>query len=250
MNNRHTFIGINQVVRLEWFDVALDMLLGGTASDVFRSELADYLKDRLQGGGFGTRGARAHAMVVSQLMKCWVTQERELIPLRDAALSIARTTSAGNRVLLHWAMMSAAYPFWYKVAHLVGRLLNLQEIVSQKQIRSRCYEAFGEKSTVERSARRLIRTFVAWGILDEMETVGCYRKHNPLRITNPELVTLLFESILAATPDRSMPLAVLQNSPSLFPFELTVVSGDRAKMLNPRIEISRFGLDDVTLSLR
>lgn len=189
-------------------------------------------------------------MAIAQLMKCWVTPDRDLLPMRDAALSIARRSSVGNRVPLHWAMMSAAYPFWHKVANLIGRLLSLQEIVSQRQVRNRCYEAFGEKTTVERSARRVVRTFVSWGVLDETDTTGCYRKGATTRITDPELVCLLYESSLAASSDHIMPLSTLQNSPALFAFKMPTIHGDRVARLNNRIEVSRFGLDDITLSLR
>jgi len=59
-------------------------------------------------------------------MRIWVDPKHELIAFRDAALEKLR--SGTNQALpIHWAMISAAYPFWFNVARQTGRLLALQD---------------------------------------------------------------------------------------------------------------------------
>ncbi|MCU7944079.1 MAG: hypothetical protein KZQ87_15470 [Candidatus Thiodiazotropha sp. (ex Cardiolucina cf. quadrata)] len=250
MGKRHEAIGIKQVVRLEWYDVTLDMLLGGMSPKQIRAELDHFIGERLQSGGFGERGEQTYVKALTQLMKCWVTPDRDIIPLRDDAIAKAHTCVKRERIVLHWAMMTAAYPFWFKVALQVGRLFNLQEIVSQGQIRNRCYEALGERSTVERSARRVIRTFVAWGVLKDSETKGCYAKADPVCIADTDLVILMIESALLATPEAKGALGLLLNNPAFFPFQLSTLTGDLISQRSDRIDVVRYGLDEELLNLK
>ena len=68
------------------------------------------------------------------LMKIWVIPDKDLAQLRDSALQVLKDQSS-MALCSHWAMISAAYPFWHNVAIQVGRLLNLQDQVTQQQIR-------------------------------------------------------------------------------------------------------------------
>jgi len=248
VGKRHESIGIKQVVRLEWYDLALDMQLEGRPSGEIRQELTDLLKDRLQSGGFGERGEATYIKAVAQLMKCWVAPDKDLVALRDRALQAARTAPRSDVLALHWAMTMAAYPFWHAVAAQVGRLLNLQPMIMQAQIRKRTQELFGERSTVERSARRVIRSFVDWGVLKDSQSSGCYEKNVPRAILAPAVTTVLVEATLHTSPNGSMALLSVKDNPALFPFMLPALNG--TVMSAPGIEYIRHGLDDELLRLK
>ncbi len=111
MGKRHDAIGIKQVARLEWYDYALDMLLAGRPPKEIRSQLDEFIRERLQSGGYGERGAQTYTKAVTQIMKSWVTPCRELTAFRDSALMLTRENSRDVRMALHWAMTTAAYPF-------------------------------------------------------------------------------------------------------------------------------------------
>lgn len=250
MGKRHDAIGIKQVVRLEWYDYALDMFLDGQQPKEIRVRLDEFIRERLQSGGYGERGEQTYTKAVTQIMKCWVSPDRELTAFRDNALLYARKSKREDRIALHWAMTIAAYPFWHRVAEQVGRLLNLQDSITQSQIRLRCFEAMGERSTVERSARRVIRSFVAWDVLADSTTKGCYEKSNPIYVLDPNLAILMIEAQLLAVPDGKGALCMLLNNPAIFPFQLPVMTGDFVSQRTDRIEMNRYGLDDELLKLK
>ena len=250
MSKRHEAIGIKQVVRLEWYDYALDMLIDNMAPNKIREQLDQFIRDRLQTGGYGERGEQTYTKAVTQIMKCWVTPDKQLMAIRDHALLYARNHQRDIRTALHWAMTISAYPFWHRVAEQTGRLLNLQESVTQKQIRFRCFESMGERSTVERSARRVIRSFVVWGVLKDSDEKGCYEKQPSIDIKDQNLIALLFEAVLYAIPEGKAALNLLMNSPALFPFELTAMTGDYISQTSDCIEVIRYGLDDELLKLK
>ncbi len=208
------------------------------------------LRDRLQTGGFGERGANTYVNAVTQLMQCWVTPNKSLLGLRDAALQLAAHCPRSERLPLHWAMTIAAYPFWQKVAALTGRLLNLQAQVTQSQIRARCYETFGERSTIERSARRVIRSLVSWGVLLDTEgsMKGCYGKAAPVVIADSAMAILFIEATLHANSSCSLPLSMIKNDPALFPFVLPELSG--ALYASERMEVIWHGIDAEMVRLK
>ena len=70
MGKRHDTIGIKQVVRLEWYDYAVDMLLEGLPPKKIREQLDEHIRDRLQKGGYGERGEQTYTKAVTQIMKC------------------------------------------------------------------------------------------------------------------------------------------------------------------------------------
>lgn len=247
---RHEVIGIKQVVRLEWYDYALDMLLEGLAPKEIRKQLDEFICERLQSGGYGERGEQAYTKAVTQIMKSWVTPDRRLTDFRDALLSYPRKNEGGIRIALHWAVVIAAYPFWYRVAEQVGRLLNLQNSITQSQIRLRCFESMGEKSTVERSSRRVLRTFVAWETLKDSASKGCYEKGVSVDIADPNLAVLLFEATLHALPEGRGTLGFLLNNPAFFPFQLPRITGDFISQNSDRIDVERYGLDEELLRLK
>ena len=249
MGKRHDSIGIKQVVRLEWYDYALEMLLDGLPADEIRSELDNYISERLQTGGYGERGEQTYTKAVTQIMKCWVSPVRELVEFRDRALDYAKSHEKDKRLGLHWAVTSAAYPFWFRVAEQVGRLLNLQSSITQSQIRSRCFEAMGERSTIERSSRRAIRSFVAWSVLKDSATKGCYERGESDVTIDQDLAILMLEAALHANANSKSALNSLVNSPAFFPFQFPVMSGECISRRNEEIQVSRYGLDDEFLEL-
>ena len=100
--------------------------------------------------------------------------DKEIKQFRDVALVHANKISVKERMPLHWAMISAAYPFWAGVAKHVGRLLNLQDQITKKQIIQRLKEQYGDRQTISRYARYVIRSFVAWGVLNDTHAKGVY----------------------------------------------------------------------------
>ncbi|MDY6850063.1 MAG: hypothetical protein AB7F20_11755 [Geoalkalibacter sp.] len=249
MGKRHEAIGIKQAIRFEWMQKAANLLLAGLDAKTVRQELHEFLSGRMGSGSEGERGATSRTQVVNILMKIWVTPDSELVPFRDASLAILRDNPSMS-LPIHWGMISAVYPFWFNVARQTGRLLSLQDQVTQMQISGRLKEQYGDRQTVSRYARYVIRSFVAWGVLKDSESKGCYEKAVSINITDAKAAILIFESALQANPDAKGTLGMLQNNPAFFPFQIPVMSGDFVSQRCERIEVVRYGLNDELLKLK
>jgi hypothetical protein len=183
------------------------------------------------------------------ILAAWFSPDKDLRPFRDDALALAKKLPSHEWLPLHWAIISACYPFWFNVAKQVGRLLNLQEQISQAQIFNRIKEQYGDRETVARNARYTVRSFIAWGALKDSKAKGCYEKAAPVSIADSNLAILMFESALLATPEAKGALGLLLNNPAFFPFQLPVMTGDFVAQHSDRIDVVRYGLDDELLKL-
>ncbi len=125
--------------------------------------------------GFLRTKNKTYGMAIS-ILSSWFSPDKELMPFRDSAAALARGLPEKEWLALHWAVISASYPFWFNVAKQVGRLLNLQDSVTQSQIFNRIKEQYGDRESVARNARYTVRSFIAWGVLLESEKKGCYKK--------------------------------------------------------------------------
>ncbi len=246
MAKRHETIGIKQAIRLEWMQKAANLLLAGLEGKAIRKELHEYLSDKRGNGSEGRRSDRTRTFIVDNLMKIWGSPDPNLTLFRDASLTFLRENPS-MALAIHWGMISAVYPFWYNVARQSGRLLALQDQVTQTQIVRRLKEQYGDRQTVSRYARYVIRSFVAWGVLKDTDVRGCYKKASSVSIADVNLAILMFESALLATSEAKCPLGLLLNNPAFFPFQLPVMTGDHVSQRSARIGVIRFGLDDLVM---
>lgn len=249
MGKRNESIGIKQVIRFEWMQKTVNLLLAGLDAKKIRQELHEFLADKKGNGSKGERSDQTRTFAVNNLMKIWVSPESELMPLRDASLSSMRENSS-MALAVHWGMISAVYPFWFNVARQTGRLLALQEQVTQIQIIGRMKEQYGDRQTVSRYSKYALRSFVAWGVLKDSKTKGCYEKTPVLSITDGNQAILMLESALMAALESKGFLRLLLNNPAFFPFQFPVIAGDFVSRHNSRIEVVRYGLDEELLKLK
>lgn len=247
-NKRYEKLGIKQTIQIDWMDRVVQMLLAGISESEIREDLNEYLSTQKQSGGIGERGKKTYRMAIG-ILSSWFPRDKELKKFCEKALDLAKSLQPSEWLPLHWAVVSASYPFWFNVAKQVGRILNLQDQITQRQIFDRLKEQYGDRETVARNARYTVRSFVAWGILKDSNTRGCYEKMDLYSIKNSDIAILLFESALHSSPDGKGALGFLTNNPGFFPFQLPLLTGDYIAQNSERIDIVHNGFNDDLLKL-
>jgi hypothetical protein len=245
--DRFTQIGFSQRIRLQWLAQTANLVLTGTARQEVLDALQALLHDKLSVGGHAERGNREKAITI--LMHIWVTVPPELACLRDIGLELLQRLPPDAHLAVHWGMTMAVYPFFGSVAGSVGRLLRLQGTASAAQVQRRVKEKYGERDTVSRATRRVLRTFVDWGALAEGSNAGVYVPGQVLAATNRRLAVWLVEAVLHTLPNNTSPLRAVIDAPSLFPLTLERLPTG-ALAASRRMEIIRHGLDDDLVILR
>lgn len=230
-------------------DYVVKMMLADLNEKEIRAELDEYLSTQKQSGGIGERGKKSYIMAFGTLAS-WFAPSKDLAPFVKRVFELIQNENPINWLPYHWAVISVSYPFWLNVAKQIGRLFNLQNQVRQAQIISRLKEHYGDRETVSRCAIYVIRSLVAWGVLDDTKQRGYYEQPEPIQITDPNLAILLYESLLHTERDGKATLEVLKNNPALYPFKLPALSGDYISSQSKFIDVFRYGLDEELLILK
>ena len=126
-------------------------------------------------------------------------------------------------------MTIAVYPFVGVVAETVGRLLRLQGSCAAAQVQRRVREQLGELETVARAARRVLRCFIDWGVLQEAEEKGVYHAVPVRSVIDKKLAAWLVEATLVASGSHVAPLKAITQTPILFPLSIGPIG-----MVSPR----------------
>jgi hypothetical protein len=248
MTRRTDQIGFSQRVRLEWLEQTANLVLAGNDKTAVHDALQALLKDKVSVGGQARRGNREK--IITILLKTWLTVPNELEVLRDEGLDLLKQVPRRDHLAIHWGMVMAVYPFWSGVAVQVGRLLRLQSSEAAAHVQRRVREKYGERETVSRATRRVLRSYLDWGVLQETGTKGVYTAGTILPIDDSRLIAWLTEAALHARANGSAPLRDLIDSPSFFPFRIKPIHADSLVAASSRLDILRHGLDDNLVMLR
>lgn len=240
-------IGFSQRLRLEWLERTAALHgLGGTPPQI-REVLRGLLRDQISIGGASRSSNREKA--ISILMRIWVQVPDELRPLRDEAIGHLQRLPAEDHLALHWGMALAVYPFFGQVAESTGRLLRLQGTAPGAQIQRRLREQHGQRETVARAARRVLRCCIDWGVLAETKRIGVYQAAPARPIADSCLTAWLIEAVLRSRGSDAASLQHLAQWTALFPFTLDPVPRKDLEH-SGRIELFRQGVDEEMVLLR
>ena len=245
--NRNGEVGFRQRIQLDWLDRTANLFIAGLTRDEIEESLQAFLQDRLSIGSDAKRGNRA--LAISILLKVWVVVPTGLESLRDDGLEFLKQLPPKEHLVVHWGMVMAVYPFFQALAETVGRLLRLQGTVAASQVQRRMREQFGERSTVARAARRILRCLIDWGVLKETEEKGIYQATATLSVNDAKLVQWLIEASLIASGSASSTLRAITQNPALFPFTTESINIKRLET-HGRLELLRQGLDEDVIMLR
>lgn len=234
---RRKTIGFDRDIDIRWMDAVAERAAGGHTAD----ELRAFVWRMLEGQVVGHTPHSGRGKTATVLMHIWGTVPPELEPLRTRALMVIASGSPSDRLAAHWSMAMTTYPFFADVVAATGRLLALQRRASLAQVTRRIAENWGDRSTMTRAARRVIRSIVRWGLLRDTQAGGVYERVPELIRPRGLPAEVLIEALLTRSDSRELPLASISTHPALFPFELKASSGELR--LAPGLVVHRSGLD-------
>ena len=243
MSRSKHWIGFDRRIELSWLDVAAAKVAEGARQEQVQEQLLNFLQslayDPKESGSARPKTARV-------ILRIWGAVDPHLRHFNKSCAELFQTAEPPDRLGLHWAMTLAAYPYFFAHADVVGRLLGLQETVSARQIRQRIMERWGERSTVHRTSRHVVRTMVAWGVLEESGQ-GVYSRGLRRHVVSAPVVLMLLMAVLYNASGDSMLLTQLVGHPALFPFEFDVDAHDLAQ--SDALQVAQEGVGTVMVGL-
>lgn len=201
-------IGFDRFIALEWATTALKV----------RADTANLqdLETLLDAAGLG---AAARTKTRTVLKRLWLDPRSELIDFADRGAAIFKAHPDVPITAMHWGMAVATYPFFGKVAELIGRLSAIQGDCASAEIHRRMSETYGEREGTYRMTNMVIQSQAGWGAVERVGKGRRVHRLPPTVVENDELTVWLIE---AAVRNAGRPLAIpsLHSQPALFPFRL------------------------------
>jgi len=201
-------IGFDRFIRLSWAEAALKVRAGSTSLDDLNAILDD--------AGLGTAARTKTRTVLNRL---WLQPRPELEQFSARGVEIFKADPVVPVAALSWGMAIAMYPFFGKVAELVGRLSALQGDCASAEVHRRMSEIYGEREGTYRMTNMVLQTQSDWGAIERVEKGKRLVRRASIPLKDDEAVAWLVEGALRYV-GRAVPVTTLQSLAVLYPFAL------------------------------
>jgi len=201
-------IGFDRFIPLDWATCALKVR--GGAQD------AEAIDTLLDAAGLGIPSRTKTRSVLNGL---WLDPRAGLIGFSQRGLGIWQEFPEVPVAALCWGMAIAAYPFFGKVAELVGRLTTIQGDCTAAEVHRRLAETYGEGEVTRRAANRVLQTQASWGTCERVDKGRGVIRNPATTIANEALIAWLIEAAIRYT-GRAISVSGLASASVLYPFRL------------------------------
>jgi len=245
MSAERKIVGFDRKIELEWLDATAAQVAHGAGREDVRAFLWKMLEGSVSAGSLGFNSDRGKTITV--LAHVWSEVPEGVEALRERALKLIQEVDPGHRIAVHWAMCMATYPFFRDVASTVGRMTALQDRIAIAEIRRRLSEQWGDRDITRRASQRIIRSFIAWGVLDDSDKRGTYERASKRLAVGGAVAEALVEGLLMSLERHIVPAAQLASHPAIFPFDVKLSLAELRRA--PRFIVEREGLDGEVIGL-
>lgn len=201
-------IGFDRFIPLEWAAAALRV----------RAELGtlDELNTLLDEAGLGVAARKKTRTVLNRL---WLEPRPELADFAERGIAIFKADPSVPIAALTWGMAIATYPFFGKVAELVGRLSALQGDCASAEVHRRMSETYGEREGTYRMTNMVLQSQASWGAIERVEKGKRLVRLQSIIVSNEEAVGWLIEAALRYV-GKAVSVPALSSLAVIYPFVL------------------------------
>ena len=230
-------IGFDRFIRLDWVAAALKV----------RAGLAnlDELNELLDAAGLGLVARKKTRTVLNRL---WLEQRVDLVDFANRGAEIFKANPGVPIPALSWGMAIATYPFFGKVAELMGRLSALQGDCSSAEVHRRMSETYGEREGIYRMTNMVLQSQANWGTIERVEKGKRLIRKSAITVANDQAVVWLMAAALRYS-GKAVPVTTLQSMAVLYPFLLDQPLGYLASN-SPMLEVRSEGTSNQFVALR
>jgi hypothetical protein len=201
-------IGFDRFIPLEWAAAALRV----------RADLGalDDLNALLDAARLGVAARKKTRTVLNRL---WLEPRPELADFAERGVAIFKADPSISISALTWGMAIATYPFFGKVAELVGRLSALQGDCASAEVHRRMSETYGEREGTYRMTNMVLQSQASWGAIERVENGKRLVRLKPIVVSDMQAVAWLVEAVLRYA-GKAVPVPALSSQAVLYPFVL------------------------------
>lgn len=206
MKSASAQIGFDRFIQLDWAAAALRVRAGVSGLD----DLTDLI-DATHSGPAAKKKTR------TVLNRLWLEPRPDLADFAERGVKIYREATDTPIAALTWGMALATYPFFGKVAEIVGRLTALQGDCTSAEVHRRMAEIFGEREGTRRMTNMVLQSQASWGAIERVDKGKRIIRKPPIDLDASTAAAWLVEACVRYA-DRSLPVAGIGSNPIIYPF--------------------------------
>lgn len=148
---------LDRALTLDLLDLSLHVAREHDGAANSRRLLAAALRDHVS-------AQEAEGKTKKCLSRVWVAPP---VPARAMiGWALEHHALAGDRIALHFGALLATFPFAGSIAAMAGRQLYLESVVDPRRVKAEARAMFGDRSTIEVGARKVLTTMRYLGLLE------------------------------------------------------------------------------------
>jgi len=213
MKSKKPLVGFDRYVEKAWMDEAAQSVVEGNGLSEANKVLDEYLLPSIS-------GETSRRKTKNILTATWVKSfPAETVFKRQAAELFAKADKQ-ERLVIHYGMSIATYPFFMSLSKILGRLFKLQDEVSNAEFYRRVIETVGDRDSIKRAAARYLQSLIEWGVLAHSGRAAV-KPRVKIQVSGEELTTWLYSSVLFSTEKDRLSVDDITSDPAWFPFEIS-----------------------------
>lgn len=201
-------IGFDRFIRLDWARKAMEVRAGLAETDEFEAMLDE-----------AHSGLAAKKKTKTVLNRLWLEPRQEFEPFAQRAIELFQSVPSTSPAALTWGMAIVTYPFFAKVAEIVGRLTSLQGDCTTAEVHRRMAEIYGEREGTRRMTNMVIQSQVDWRTLGRCDNGKTLTRKKIVALETPDLVRWMTKVMLKSV-GRPVEIGTLEAQPVIYPFGL------------------------------
>lgn len=237
MNSTVPQIGFDRFIQLDWVACALKVRAGLSS--------VDDLNVLLDAAGLGVAARKKTRTVLNRL---WLEPRPELVDFADRGARLFRDQPDISASALSWGMAIATYPFFGKVAELMGRLSALQGDCTSAELHRRMSEIYGEREGTYRMTNMVLQSQASWGAMERVDKENRLIRCSPTTLSSDHAIAWLVEAVLRYT-GKAVSVSALQSMAVIYPFALAQPLAYVASN-SPELELRSDGAANQYVALR
>ena len=210
MSNKKVTIGFDRYIERQWIDQMAKWVVQGKDREELHTLTDDYLSPYI-------KGETSLRKTKNVLFGCWVNETQENKKYKQQAIELWKQVKPEERLIIHWGLAMASYPYFASVTRQIGRLNRLQGDIHSKELQKRVVEIHGDTESVRRAASRLLQSLTQWGVLEQLST-STFHVKSGLISTDRKLLSWLAVSPLLCSDRARLDVAEIYSDPAFFPF--------------------------------
>ena len=240
MSTKKITIGFDRYIERQWLDQTAEWVVQDASKEQLHENIDLHLAPYIN-------GATSLRKSKNVLFGVWFKTDKRNLTFKEQAKRLYQTATSQEKLVIHWGLAVASYPFFASVVRLLGRLFRLQDDIHSKELIRRTVEQHGDTESVRRAATRILQSLAQWGALEAGQQ-SLFHPVEKITIHNPELLSWLMAALFYSTDRERYSIEELMSDPAWFPFEVSSAFFDINQ--SQLLEIVHQGVGDTLIALK